>query len=105
MLKFSGIQPVQFGGRDCAPTTLSTELKLRVERASFETEEQEKRADEVLASCFPDDEAYVLDFLQTKMTATDKRFLQAYLTGGEKAIAILEDTIKTGIARRMESVE
>lgn len=97
MLKFSGIQPVQFGAKDCTPATLNAETKLRLERISFETEADTKKAEEILAGCFPDDEAFVLDFIRAKMTTIDKQILKAYLTGGERAVRLIEDSIKDSI--------
>jgi hypothetical protein len=101
MLKFSGIQPVQFGAKDCTPATIDTETRLRLDRLRFDTEADTKKAEETLAGCFPDDEAYVLEFIRTKMTETDKRYLQAYLTGGERAITALDESIKTAIADKI----
>lgn len=91
-LKFSGIQPVSFDNRDCTPKLDNGKL-LRLARLKFDTEANIAEADKVLASCFPDDEEYVLDFLTNKMLATDKRILQSYLTNGEKAIAMLDRSI------------
>lgn len=96
MLKFSGIQPVQFGAKDCTPE-INAETRLRLERAGFETQESTKKAEEILASCFPDDEAYVLEFIRTKMTTTDKQILKAYLTGGDRAVTLFEDAVRDAI--------
>lgn len=97
MLKFSGIQPVQFGAKDCEPAKLTAETKLRLERISFDSEAETKKAEEILAGCFPNDEAYVLEFIRTKMTTIDKQILQAYLTGGERAVQLIEDAIRDKI--------
>lgn len=102
MLKFSGIQPVQFGAKDCTPAALNAEIKLRLERISFDTEADTKKAEEILAGCFPDDEAYVLDFIRAKMTTIDKQILRAYLTGGDRAVDLLEETIKNSVAKQVE---
>lgn len=89
-LKFSGIQPVEFNGRDCTPK-LDTGKRLRLERLKFDEANMDE-TDRVLASCFPDDEEYVAQFLRDKMTPADKHILQAYLLNGEKAIAMLDRT-------------
>lgn len=102
MLKFSGIQPVVFGGKECEPTALDAETKLRLERLRFDTEANIKKAEETLAGCFGDDEAYVLEFIRTKMTQTDKQYLQAYLTGGERAVKLLDETIRTSIQKQID---
>lgn len=88
-LKFAGIQPVSFNDHDCMPK-LDTSKRLRLERIKFTTDAESAKADEVLASCFPDDEEYVLDFLSNKMTTADKQILRSYLLQGEKAIAMLD---------------
>ena len=88
-LSFSGIQPVEFGGKDCTPK-LDTELKMRLAQIKTYTEAD----DDVLASAFPDDEAYVRAFLKDKMTVLEKQTLHAYLLGGMTAVDTLMDGIK-----------
>lgn len=90
-LKFSGIQPVEFDGRSCSPK-LDTGKRLRLSRVKFDTEANITEANKILASCFPDDEEFVRDFLENKMLPNDKRILLAYLVDGEKAIAMLDAT-------------
>lgn len=104
MLKFSGIQPVQFGAKDCTPE-INAETRLRIERASFDTQEATKKAEETLAGAFPDDEAYVLEFIRTKMTTTDKQILKAYLTGGDRAVKIIEDAIRDAVNASIDKVK
>lgn len=104
MLKFSGIQPVQFGAKDCTPE-INAETRLRIERAGFETQESTKKAEEILASCFPDDEAYVLEFIRTKMTTTDKQILKAYLSGGDRAVAMIEEAIRDAIKNNVDKTK
>lgn len=89
--KISQVEPVQFGDKDVEPV-LDTEKKLRLQRITFGTESEEKKADEVLASCFPDDEAYVLEYL-AKCPALEKQRLQAYLVGGEQLVRTIENTM------------
>lgn len=91
-LKFSGIQAVAFDNRDCMPA-LDTSKRLRLERAKFTTDAEIEKANAILASCFPDDEEYVLDFVTNKMLPADKKILQAYLLQGEKAIAMLDRSV------------
>ena len=88
-LSFNGLQPVEFGGKDCTPK-LDTELKMRLAQIKTYTEAD----DEVLASAFPDDEAYVKAFLKDKMTVLEKQTLHAYLLGGMTAVNTLMDGIK-----------
>lgn len=92
-LSFNGVEPVSFGGKECTPK-INTELKMRLS----EIKEYDSAADIVLASVFPDDEAYVLKFLQEKMTTLDKQILHAYLIGGDtmvsKLMGSIDDTLK-----------
>lgn len=109
-LKFAGIQPVSFNDRDCMPK-LDTSKRLRLERIKFTTDAESAEADKVLASCFPDDEDFVLDFLSNKMTTADKQILRSYLLQGEKAIAMLdrsadkfaEETVKEALRATKEA--
>lgn len=87
-LSFNGLEPVEFGGKECTPK-LDTELKLRLSQIKAYTEAD----DEVLASAFPDDEVYVREFLKDKMTVLEKQTLHAYLLGGMTAV----DTLMGGI--------
>lgn len=81
-LSFNGLEPVNFGGRDCTPK-INAELKLRL----AQLKEYNDNADEILAEAFPDDENYVLKFLREKMTTLDKQTLHVYLIGGETMVA------------------
>lgn len=95
-LSFNGIEPVTFGGKECTPK-INTELKMRLSQIK----DYNAEADEVLASAFPDDEKYVLEFLQEKMTTFDKQTLHVYLVGGEtmvsKVLAQIDETMKGAI--------
>lgn len=102
-LSFTGVQPVAFNGKDCTPE-INTGTRLRLGRLQFETEAQIENANKVLASCFPNDEDYVLEFLETKMLPNDKKILQAYLLNGEKAIAMLERTSDAYADKMIEKV-
>lgn len=93
-LSFSGLQPVEFGGKDCTPK-IDTELKLRLSQIKAYNEAD----DDVLASVFPDDEAYVKDFLKNKMTVLEKQTLHAYLLGGMTAVNTLMDGIKDSLRK------
>lgn len=105
-LKFSGIQPVAFGNRECTPHKLNTGERLRLERISFDSDANEEKADEQLAKCFDeDDQSYVLDFLANHMTPTDKNLLKSYLLEGEKAIAMLDRVIDATVEKNVKSQE
>lgn len=98
-LSFNGIQPVEFGGKDCMPK-LDTETRMRISQIKNYNDE----ADEVLASAFPDDEIYVREFLRDKMTPLDKQTLQAYLLGGEKMVATVMSQFENAIGGSMKEV-
>ena len=92
-LRFSGIQPVEFNGRDCTPKSLDTGERLRLSRIKWDSNDAAAKADELLASCFiEEDQDYVLDFLTKHMTPTDKAILRSYLLEGEKALAMIDRT-------------
>lgn len=92
-LRFSGIQPVEFNGRDCTPKSLDTGERLRLSRINWDSNDAAAKADDLLASCFiEEDQDYVLDFLTKHMTPTDKAILRSYLLEGEKALAMLDRT-------------
>lgn len=87
-LSFKGIDPVEFGGKVCEPS-INTETKMRL--ASIEKYDTE--SDAILASAFPEDEAYVKDFLTNKMTVFEKVKLHAYLMGGEEMVKTVIDEL------------
>ena len=96
-LSFNGLEPVEFGGKECAPK-LDTELKMRLSQIKTYTEAD----DDVLASAFPDDEAYVKSFLKDKMTVLEKQTLHAYLLGGMTAVDTLMDGIKGSLRKAVD---
>lgn len=96
-LEFNGLQPVSFGGKECTPE-LNTELKLRL--AEIKTYNDE--ADEVLASAFPKNEAYVKGFLAKNMTVIEKETLHAYLLGGEQMVAQVQAKITQTFNQALE---
>ena len=81
-LSFSGLQPVRFLDRECTPVKPDAELQLRLENIKTYNEE----ADEILASAFPNDREYVLNFLRNNMTKLEKEELCLYLLGGETGL-------------------
>lgn len=85
-LSFNGLEPVEFGGKDCVPR-ITTEIKMRL----ADLKDYNDATDEVLASAFPNDEAYVKDFLRDKMTVFDKQLLHAYLMGGESMVKAIQN--------------
>lgn len=88
MLKFNGLEPIEFKGKRCEPK-VDVEARLRLNSIKFRTEADIKEADEVLASCF--DDQYAKDFIREKLSPDDKEILRAYLAGGETGLNRLSD--------------
>lgn len=84
-LKIAGIEPVEFGSKSCKPH-LDADKRLRLSQLKFDTDTNRARANEVIASCFPDDEEFVLDFLKNEISENDRQLLALYLRGGQTAI-------------------
>lgn len=84
-LKFAGIEPVEFGTRSCTPR-IDADKRLRLATLKFGTQAEITRANAVIASCFPDDEEFVADFLENQIGETDRQVLALYLRGGQAAL-------------------
>ena len=96
MLHFNGLEPIEFGGRLCEPK-MDAEKKLRLSKVKFETAEQIREADEILASCFED--TYAGDFIRTKLSTDDKVVLKTYLVGGETGLNRLSEATQGAIEK------
>lgn len=83
MLHFNGLEPIDFKGHLCEPK-LDAEKKLRLSNAKFETTEQIREVDEILASCFDDE--FAKSFIRDKLSADDKMVLKTYLLSGETGL-------------------
>lgn len=92
-LNLQAIEPVNFGGKECTPK-IDAETKLRLSQIKEYNEKDCK----VLASAFPDDEDYVLEFLG-KMATIDIQTLHAYLIGGP---TMVESMLKS-VDRELEN--
>lgn len=92
-LEFSGLQPIGFGGKDCMPVKPNAEQQLRLTRLNFDTEERTAQSIKVIASVFPDDEAYVTDFLTTRATIIEMSRLVNYLLAGEDGVKLADKAI------------
>lgn len=96
MLHFQGLEPVDFKGKQYEPK-LDAEKKLRLQTIKFGTEEELAHADEVLCSCFDEQEAK--DFIRTKLSWEDKQVLATYLTGGETGLNRLSEATSGAIEK------
>ena len=83
MLHFNGLEPIDFKGHMCEPK-IDAEKKLRLSNIKFETTEQIREADEILASCFDDE--FAKSFIRDKLSTEDKVVLKTYLVGGETGL-------------------
>ena len=92
-LNLSAIEPVNFGGKECTPK-IDAETKLRLSQIK----NYNKKDCEVLASAFPDDEDYVLEFL-SRMATIDIQTLHAYLIGGPTMV----ETMLNSVEKRLDS--
>lgn len=106
MLHFNGLEPVDFKGHLCEPK-IDAEKKLRLANTKFDTMEQIREADEILASCFEDD--FAKQFIREKLSVDDKVVLKTYLTGGETGLNRLskatDGVIEKYVVRALENKE
>lgn len=106
MLHFNGLEPIDFKGHKCEPK-IDAEKKLRLNGLKFNTEEEIREADIILASCFEED--FAKEFIRTKLSTDDKIVLRAYLTGGETGLNRLskatDGAIEKYITRALEGAE
>jgi len=87
-LNLNAIEPVNFGGKECMPK-IDTETKMRLSQIK----NYDAKAQEVLASAFPDDEEYVKEFL-SRMATVDMQTLHAYLLGGPTMVEAIQNKMK-----------
>ena len=96
MLHFNGLEPIDFKGHLCEPK-IDAEKKLRLSNIKFETDEQTREADDILASCFDDE--FAKSFIREKLSADDKLVLKTYLTSGETGLNRLSKATDGAIER------
>lgn len=98
--KLTKIEPVAFGEKEIEPE-LDAEKKLRLGRIQYTGgADAEKKADEIIASCFPNDEAFVLEYLAKCPTPAKSR-LVAYLIGGEETVKAVERAYEQQLAEKL----
>lgn len=116
-LNFDGIQPVGFYDkttkthRQCYPK-ITQGLRLRLETAKFDTEQNTADAYEILADCFPDDRDFVLDFIKNEMMPRDPQTLRNYLLNGAEGLKAeqgaydaIGDAIKDKVKEALDDAE
>ena len=99
MLHFNGLEPVDFKGHLCEPK-IDAEKKLRLANTKFDTAEQIREADDILASCFDDD--YAKSFIRDKLSTDDKVVLKTYLTAGETGLNRLSKATDGAVEKYIE---
>lgn len=97
-LNLSTIEPVNFGGRECVPE-IDAELKLRLSQIN----KFDDKAYKVIASAFPNDEKYVLDFMK-RMATIDIQKLQVYLIGGPTMVEAMLEAMSSTTQKKMDTV-
>ena len=83
MLHFNGLEPIDFKVHLCEPK-IDAEKKLRLANIKFDTAENVREADDILASCFEED--FAKSFIRDKLSVDDKIVLRTYLTNGETGL-------------------
>ena len=96
MIHFNGLEPIDFKGHECEPK-IDAEKKLRLSNAKFETAEQIREADDILASCF--DEEFAKNFIREKLSTDDKIVLKTYLVNGETGLNRLSEITNGAIEK------
>lgn len=83
--KIAGIEPVELGDKQCKPR-LDADKRLRLSEIKFSTQVEKRKAIQVIASCFPEDEEFVTEFLTEEAGDQDLQLLALYLRGGQNAL-------------------
>ncbi|WP_407457196.1 hypothetical protein [Fibrobacter sp.] len=96
MLHFNGLEPIDFKGHECEPK-IDAEKKLRLSAIKFDTAEDIRYADEVLATCFDDE--FAKNFIREKLSVDDKVVLKTYLVSGETGLNRLSDVTNGAIEK------
>lgn len=79
------IQPVILDGKKCVPA-VNPEQRLRLQTlGEIKTEEDYKKASEIISKCFPKEESYVAEKV-FKLTPFDINSLKTYLVSGKSGI-------------------
>ena len=107
-LKFSGLQPVEFGDKAFKPI-IDADKRLRLSQIKFDTKTATERAEEVMASCFGDNAPIVLDFIRSEMGPQEKQLLSIYLQQGEQGLELWRNAydkiITEQLAKAQEEAE
>lgn len=85
-------QSVEINGVAYTPV-ITTELRMRLgSEMDFTTEENSKKAYEILAECFGDKKDEVKELLP-KITSFDLQLMRAYLLGGDRLVETVQNEL------------
>lgn len=96
-LKFSKIEPVQFGDIVAMPV-VDEETKLRLYELNLSTIDGVNEAIAVMAGCFKDKKDEIKEFMKGEMSSYELNQLQAYLMGGQAMLDKLEKQLDIAIS-------
>lgn len=103
MLHFNGLEPIDFGGTECA-IKADEELKLRLRAVKTSEPDVNQKLTDLLVQCFEDD--YAKQFIREKLSIDDKLVIAAYIAGGETALNRMskatDGAVEAYITRSME---
>lgn len=98
-LNFETIQPITLDGKKCT-LEINPEQRLRLQQLGEpKTEEDYKKAAEVISECFPKEKSYVAEKVP-KLSSFDLSSLIVYLTRGKGGI----DTMRRQVDRAMDKM-
>lgn len=101
-LQINQLEPVTFGDIQERPV-LTAELKLRLDTMEFKTNSDIENAKKVLASAFPQNEAKILEYLNSESTPLfEVMRLKSYLQGGDKAVEAYDNSFKQVIDKVLD---
>lgn len=101
-LSFETIQPIKLDGKQCTPV-VDAEARLRLAALKGTTSEDDiKKAAEVIASCFPNEQEYVAE-KALGLSPMDLATLRTYLLNGYSGIKAMEDTYARQVDKIIES--
>lgn len=93
------IEPVEFGEISELPQ-VTTELRMRLEQARFDTDDNIKDSIEVISSAFPKNKDAIREYLSSPAIITfELARLRGYLTGGDVAVAALDNSFNVAIEK------
>lgn len=102
-LTFSKIEPVNFGGMKVMPK-ITTELKLRLEKLQFDTDDDIEEAITKLSQAFGNKKSEVEQFMRDNMFPQDLSQLKTYLVSGPQALVSMERRIDKVMSEQLEKV-